>query len=101
MQGRERDPLRVVRRVLPQTLSELATFGTVAAIALLPLIERRDRSCRIAERTGQPCPLCGGTRAVHALRHGNVPTAWSANKLVTAAAAVGVAALPTTVLRRV
>lgn len=36
--------------------------------------------------TGRPCPTCGGLRALSALTHGDLPSAWAANGYLTATA---------------
>ena len=37
--------------------------------------------CAFHELTGWKCPGCGGTRAAHALLHGNLTEAWQQNPL--------------------
>ena len=39
--------------------------------------------CPLKDRTGLPCPTCGGTHAAAALAAGDLPTALAANPLVT------------------
>lgn len=38
--------------------------------------------CPVLRYTGLLCPACGGLRAVHALVHGDLPTAFAANAVV-------------------
>jgi hypothetical protein len=40
--------------------------------------------CWIHQNTGLLCPGCGTTRALHALLHGDLRTAWTLNPLVVA-----------------
>ena len=49
------------------------------ALALLP-------PCPIHHLTGLLCPGCGGTRALLALLHGDLPAAWHHNPLLLALA---------------
>jgi len=44
--------------------------------------------CPLRALTGWDCPLCGGTRAVHALVHGDLAAALDHNVLVTIAVPV-------------
>lgn len=39
-------------------------------------------ACPFLAATGFQCPLCGGQRALHALLHGRLGTAWAANPLL-------------------
>lgn len=41
--------------------------------------------CMFLEATGYKCPGCGSQRAIHALLHGNVATAWHFNAMMTLA----------------
>ena len=43
-------------------------YGLVAPHAV-------NRRCLLVVETGLPCPLCGGTRALSALAHGDIPDA--------------------------
>jgi Protein of unknown function (DUF2752) len=45
--------------------------------------------CAFYELTGWKCPGCGGTRATHALLHGNVSGAWNDNPLAVLLAPLG------------
>lgn len=40
-------------------------------------------ACPLKELTGLDCPGCGGTRAVHALTHGDIETAFDHNAILT------------------
>ncbi|RMI43534.1 DUF2752 domain-containing protein [Streptomyces triticirhizae] len=44
--------------------------------------------CPVLTELGLHCPGCGGLRATHALAHGAFATAWHANALVVAGAAL-------------
>jgi hypothetical protein len=62
-----------------------AAWFTVAALgpeAAVPL------PCPLLELTGLACPFCGGTRAAHALAHGDAVTAAGHNAVVVLAVPV-------------
>ena len=62
-----------------------AAWFTVAALGpevAIPL------PCPLLELTGMACPFCGGTRAAHALAHGDVATAAGHNAVVVSAVPV-------------
>jgi Protein of unknown function (DUF2752) len=82
--------------------SRLATLRAplaAAGVALLawtyvslvdPNIAGRYPVCPLRALTGLDCPFCGGTRAAHALAHGDVAAALDHNLLVTLAIPVAV-----------
>ena len=47
--------------------------------------------CPFGLVTGQPCPLCGGTRAVVSLAKFDLGSAWQYNALVVSACALAIA----------
>ena len=47
--------------------------------------------CWLHQSTGLLCPGCGATRALHALLHGDLRTAWTLNPLAVALLPVGLA----------
>ena len=66
--------------------------GTVVALAVGVLIWRFEPRgqfffprCWLHETTGLLCPGCGSTRALHALMHGDLRTAWRFNPLAVMA----------------
>jgi hypothetical protein len=72
----------------------LATAGAVLAawtyVALVdPNVAGLYPVCPFRALTGLDCPFCGGTRAAHALAHGDVAAALDHNVLVTLAVPVG------------
>jgi hypothetical protein len=58
----------------------------LAALAVVAVVDPRSGSlpgCPIRAWTGLSCAGCGGTRALHALLHGDVGRAWAFNPLAT------------------
>lgn len=83
-----------------------ALVGLGGAAATL-LLWARDPSasgsyglCPFLAITGQPCPGCGGLRAVHALAHGDVVAALSSNVLAVVLVVIMAAAWLRWVVRR-
>ncbi|MCE0485236.1 DUF2752 domain-containing protein [Ornithinimicrobium sediminis] len=79
----------------PGVRAALLTGGAVAAATLLvhvydPAQEGSYGLCPLRLTTGLLCPFCGGTRAVHALTHGQWDVAMGLNPLVTLALPVAV-----------
>lgn len=79
----------------------------LAGVAAALLLRTRDPNttgsyglCPFLEITGQPCPGCGGLRAVHALAHGDVVAALSSNLLAVVLVVVVTAAWLLWVVRR-
>lgn len=64
----------------------LAALGAVAVVAVVdPGEPGHYPSCPLLATTGLYCPGCGSLRAVHALAHGDVASAWGRNPLATLA----------------
>ena len=61
----------------------LVGIGYVAAVD--PNVAGHYPPCPFLAITGWYCPGCGALRAVHALAHGNLMTAWARNPLVVVA----------------
>jgi hypothetical protein len=59
--------------------------GGCAALAVVGLVDPSARTvtppCPLKAMTGLDCPLCGATRATHALLHGHLATALDLNAL--------------------
>lgn len=68
----------------------------VAAVAVVGVVDPHQPGhypvCPFWAVTGWYCPGCGSLRAVHALVHGDLATAWQRNPLAVVAAPVLVAA---------
>lgn len=73
----------------------LALAGAIGALAVVWGAEPQGQlfypRCWLHQSTGLLCPGCGATRALHALLHGDLRTAWSLNPLVVALLPVGMA----------
>lgn len=70
------------RGVLSFVATTTAALGAVATIALVsPEEPGHYPTCPFLALTGWFCPGCGSLRAVHALAHGDVATAWDRNPL--------------------
>jgi hypothetical protein len=74
-------------------------WTAVAGTAAVALVHVRDPGqpgsyglCPLLALTGLACPGCGGLRAVHALTHGDLGTAWVLNPAVVALLPVAVLA---------
>ena len=71
----------------------LALVGAVGALAVVWGAEPQGQffypRCWLHQSTGLLCPGCGATRALHALLHGDLRTAWTLNPLVVALLPVG------------
>lgn len=72
----------------PELRAALLTGAGVAAATLLVHLYDPNQPgsygfCPLRAATGLLCPLCGGTRAVHALTHGEWPVALGLNPVVT------------------
>lgn len=83
---------------MPTVAPRLRTPSTVAAGAATVLVALLVRDphqsgswggCVVLQLTGQPCPLCGGLRAVNDLLHGEVPAAVSSNAYAVLTVLVG------------
>lgn len=72
--------VRAAREPLLLGLAALAAAGFVVAVD--PAGGGPYPGCPFLALTGHPCPLCGGLRAVHALGHGDLAAAMSANLMV-------------------
>lgn len=79
----------VTRRPLARVLMLLA--ASLLALAGLWLLRNKDvvesvyfPKCPLFLLTGWHCAGCGVTRALHALAHGDLATAWSSNPLFVA-----------------
>lgn len=57
-------------------------------------------ACAFRALTGVDCPGCGGTRAVHALLHGDVGNALNHNALATVAILMGIVWVVVSFIRR-
>lgn len=72
----------------------LTGAGVAAATLLVHLYDPNQPGsygfCPLRETTGLLCPLCGGTRAVHALTHGDWNLAMGLNPVVVLLLPVGV-----------
>ena len=65
-----------------------AVVAVIAAIVYFyydPSSSRLFPRCLFLETTGVKCPGCGSQRAIHALLHGHVATAWHFNAMLVAA----------------
>jgi len=71
----------------------LALAGAVGALVVVWGVEPQGQffypRCWLHQSTGLLCPGCGATRALHALLHGDLRTAWTLNPLVVALLPVG------------
>jgi predicted membrane-bound mannosyltransferase len=80
-----------------------AIFGFFAIFTFFPRLNPLP-FCGFKALTGLPCPLCGGTRAAHAVLHGDITHAAYLNPLailvIFLMLAVGVVSLIETVLGR-
>lgn len=75
------------RGALVRVRTPLITGGVLAAAAVGVALRDPHRPgswgvCPFLLLTGQPCPLCGGLRAVHDLSRGDLAGAWGSNALV-------------------
>jgi hypothetical protein len=77
--GKRLQPAHVERRHV------LAAAGGCAALAVVGLVDPATRTltppCPLKALTGLDCPLCGATRATHALLHGHLAQALDLNAL--------------------
>ncbi|HEU4520522.1 MAG TPA: DUF2752 domain-containing protein [Thermoanaerobaculia bacterium] len=80
----------------------LAAIGAVIVYAFDPATARFYPPCAFHALTGLQCPGCGGTRALHALLHGDVGAAMRLNPFlfVFMGAATAVAARPRLLTQR-
>ncbi|MQS01219.1 DUF2752 domain-containing protein [Streptomyces sp. OF1] len=66
-----------------------ALAATAAAVAVVGVVDPNEPGrypvCPLLRHTGVLCPGCGGLRSLHALAHGDLPTALAANVLVVLA----------------
>ena len=71
----------------------LAGAAVLAAVTYVGLVSPDEPGhypvCPLRALTGWDCPLCGGTRSVHAMVHGDLAGALDHNVLVTIAMPVG------------
>lgn len=71
----------------------LLATGGIAAMALLRVHDPHESGayayCPFLTLTGQPCPLCGGLRAMNDLTHGNIAAALTSNAAAVAILVVG------------
>jgi hypothetical protein len=74
-------------------------LGAYLLLAVAGPVDRLPTVCPFRLLTGRDCPLCGLTRATHALARGHVRAALALNRLVFAWLGVG-AWLLSTALRR-
>jgi Protein of unknown function (DUF2752) len=81
---------RFSRLRAPLAAAGLALAGWTYVALVDPNIAGRYPVCPLRALTGLDCPLCGGTRAAHALAHGDVVAAFDYNVLVTLAIPVAV-----------
>lgn len=56
--------------------------------------------CPFKVMTGMQCPGCGSQRAIHALLHGDIPSAWRFNALLVISVPVLAVMLPVQFMRR-
>jgi hypothetical protein len=72
---------RVIR---PRAVPNVVTGAALAALPLVYFVDPNTTKvplCPLHAATGLWCPLCGATRATHALLHGDVSTALHDNAL--------------------
>lgn len=81
---------RATGRSARWALGGLAVAGLAYVAVVDPNEPNLVPSCAFKALTGLDCPGCGGTRAVHALLHGDVASALNHNVLVVATIAVAV-----------
>jgi hypothetical protein len=66
----------------PLAVAGAAAVGALLVRAVDPGVPGHYPVCPFLAVTGMYCPFCGGLRAVHALMHGDVTTAFGMNPLV-------------------
>ena len=76
-------------RILPLGVAAAAAIGVVYVSDVDPGVAGHYPTCPFLAVTGLYCPGCGTLRAVHAMGHGDLMTAWARNPL----AVVGLAYL--------
>ena len=76
-------------RMLPLGVAAAAAIGVVYVSDVDPGVAGHYPTCPFLAVTGLYCPGCGTLRAVHAMGHGDLTTAWARNPL----AVVGLAYL--------
>lgn len=54
--------------------------------------------CPFARASGQPCPFCGGTRAILSIAGGNLGEAWNYNAMVVVSVILGSCSLVVAVI---
>ncbi|MEP7192710.1 MAG: DUF2752 domain-containing protein [Actinomycetota bacterium] len=69
----------------PLGIAAAALLGTGAVAALDPNVAGHYPTCPFLAITGLYCPGCGALRAVHALAHGDLVTAWARNPFAVVA----------------
>ena len=93
-------PRRAGSRSAKWALGGLAVAGLAYVAAVDPNQPNLVPACAFKALTGLDCPGCGGTRAVHALLHGDVGNALNHNVLVTAVVAIGLVWVLANLVRR-